>query len=167
MVDGEPEDWHFYLEWGMSEEEFIEHCHTGVDAGYVFRGNSRPGYAEATQMVKALGHSVHLITDRPFGRTPGASARATIEWAEEIGVEYDTVTFSADKTVIPTDMFVEDKLENYDRLEAVGTDVYLINRPWNMHVMPDNRKRISSVMDFALIVEDQSRYVASLTQFTR
>lgn len=164
-IEGEVNKWEFYLDWGMTVQDFIEHCHSGVDAGYVFRGNIRPGAVESMRKVHGLGHSIHIITDRPFGKTPKVSQMATLEWLNEHDFPFHTLDFSADKTIVPTDMFVEDKLENYDALAKAGCDVYLINRPWNTQTLPDDRKRISSALEFADIVEDKSRYVAGLTRF--
>lgn len=142
--------WYFYRDFGMTDEDFVKHCHMGVDAGIVFSGNTRPGASLATREVKNMGHTIHLITDRPFGN----ARMVTQDWAREHDIHYDTLTFSADKTCFPTDMFVEDKIENYDALDAVGTEVYLINRPWNLQ--QDNRRRLNSVTEYSAKVSQRT-----------
>lgn len=160
ITHDEPADWHFYRKWGMSDEEFVRTCNAGVDAGVVFRGNIHDGAADAIASIKAAGHTIHIITDRQFGSSPEASRRATREWLSEHNIEYDTLTFSADKTVVPTDMMVEDKIQNYDHLTEAGTLAFLINRPWNMPA-DDGRYRINSIQDFADIVLAFDRFMAA------
>jgi hypothetical protein len=54
-------------------------------------------------------------------------------------------------------MFVEDKLENYDALDAAGVEVYLINRKWNfVDGDGDNRRRIRHVGQYADIVQQRT-----------
>lgn len=149
---GETKRWNFYEDWGFTLEEFLQHCHDGADAGYIFTGPTRPGAVEAMNTLHDAGHKIFIVTDRAFGSHPGISKLNTFDWLEGNGFRYHSVTFSADKTVIPTDVFIDDKLENYDALDATGTEVYLLNRPWNMHVLPDDRRRIDSLEEFVRIV---------------
>lgn len=154
IVDGEPDKWYFYKDWGMTTEEFLQHCHDGADAGIIFRtGFQRDGASTAIAFMKALGHSIHIITDRSFGSTPSVSEHNTESWLKECGIVYDTLTFSADKTCVQTDVFIEDKLENYDALVGVGVDCYLVNRPWNQNG-GDSRKRVESILEFARVVTE-------------
>jgi len=156
IIPGEPDKWHFYHDWGMTTEEFVKHCNDGVDARIVFGwGQPRDLAPSALSFIRSFGHTVHIITDRQFGFTPEVSQEVTKFWLDGYGVEYDTLTFSADKTCVETDVFVEDKLENYDALIAAGVDCYLIDRPWNQDP-GDNRKRIKSIQEFATIVANMS-----------
>lgn len=144
--------WEFYLDWGMTEEEFIQHCHDGVDAGYVFyAGAPHEGSKSALEFIRAMGNTLHIITDRTFGSVPENSQHNTRTWLNHCDIPYDTLTFSADKTCVPTDFFIEDKLENYDALDKAGVEVYLVNRPWNQ-VPGDKRRRVASIQQFASIV---------------
>lgn len=152
----EPHHWDFYEYWGMDRKEFAQLCHDGVDAGFIFRGGIRPNAIEAIERVARLGHEIIIITDRQFGSTPKNSHDATCEWLAEHGIEYDELVFSADKTCVQTDLFVEDKLENYDALMAAGTPCYLINRAWNHDPelgLNDGRRRINDISDYADIIE--------------
>lgn len=157
LCKGEPPDWYFYRHWGMTDQEFVKYCHDGVDAGFVFRGPARPNAKAALDRIRNLGHEIHIVTDRSFGSHPENSQKATYEWLYEHEIPFDTVTFSANKTVVPTDCFVEDKLENYDALKAAGVDVYLINRPWNIdateYINHKPRKRIKDIIEYADIIE--------------
>ena len=152
----EPHDWNFFEYWGMDYAEFKTVVDAGVDAGYVFSGDIRPNAVDAVKTVAALGHEIIIITDREFGSNPLNSHRATEEWLEKWGIEHDELHFSKDKTCVPTDMFVEDKLSNYDDLQHAGTSVFLINRDWNKDPefgWEDSRIRINDISDYAKLVE--------------
>lgn len=149
---GEVDKWHFYRDWGMTDEEFVQHCHDGVDAEWIFAvGIPRDNASDAVNFMRAFGNTVHIVTDRSFGKVPENSQRNTKLWLDVWGFGYDTLDFSADKTSVETDVFIEDKLENYDALEAAGVDVYLVDRPWNQD---DSRcrKRVRSIQQFATLV---------------
>lgn len=154
IPEGEPPNWNFFEGpgWDLTLGEFLQHCNDGADAGFVFSGPARPGALEMFDAIWNAGHRIIVITDRPFGTTPEVSRKATRNWLEQHSLRYDTLIFSADKTCTYTDMFIEDKLENYDALDAVGCEVYLINRPWNTLNGPDNRRRVDSLEEFTQIV---------------
>jgi hypothetical protein len=158
VKDGEPDKWHFYIDWGMTVEDFLDHCHRGADLGIIFAyGKPRDAAHDAVNFMKSMGNSIHIITDRSFGTKTeyNSSEFNTRKWLNTHEFAYDSLTFSADKTCVDTDVFIEDKLENYDALVAVGVDCYLVNRPWNQ-VGADSRKRVSSVQEFATIIGNMS-----------
>jgi hypothetical protein len=152
---GEPSRWEFYLDWGLEEWEFIDVCNDGVDAGYIFSGGYIDMAPSAINFIRSLGHSIHIVTDRQFGQYPETSHKATKNWLWEHDIEYDTLTFSADKTCVKTDMFIDDKLSNYDALVAAGVDCYLVDRPWNQDP-GDDRKRLKSIQEYATIIGNMS-----------
>lgn len=142
--------WYFYKKWrdAWTDEEFVKFCNEGADAGYIFRGNVRDNAVQAVRQVKAMGHEVIVITDRAFGTTPEVSHHATIEWWKENDFpEFDEIHFSADKTVVPTDIFVEDKIANFEALWEAGTPCFLITRPWNDEY-DAGEYRISDIKDY-------------------
>ncbi len=143
----EPNNWNFYRDWGMTDGEFVDLCHKGADAGIIFAGPRRPNGKESMDRLRAAGHTIHIVTDRAFGSHPDVSEKITKQFLQEHGYEYDSLTFSADKTVVETDYFIEDKLENYDALDEIGVGVYLINRPWN-HSKNDVRRRVNWHREF-------------------
>lgn len=106
------------------------------------------------QAVKDAGHEIIVITDRSFGTTPAVSESATIEWWKEYNFPpFDEIHFSPDKTIVPTDIFVEDKVENFKALWKAGTPTYLINRPWNDH-FDAGYYRISDVVEYPNKVDE-------------
>lgn len=145
--------WDFYKDWGWTGKEFVDLCNAGADEGFIFCGPARHNAAKAVQAVKDMGHEVIIITDRQFGSTPYVSHKNTQNWLRKHKIPFDELYFSADKTCVPTDMFVEDKLENYDALDAAGVEVYLINRAWNFVEEDDERRRIRHIMQYVDAVE--------------
>lgn len=149
----EPHCWDFFEYWHMDVSEFKQICNDGVDAGFVFSGPTRPGASEAVNRVADMGHEVIIITDRFFGGKPEYSHTATREWLAEHGIPFHELHFSPNKCLVPTDTFVEDKLENYDVLNAAGVKTFLINRPWNAVEGGDARNRIQDIEDYADAIE--------------
>ena len=139
-------DWEFFRTWGLSVEEFLQICHDGVNAGIIFAtGEAYAGVAAAIARVHDAGHEVHVVTDRTFG-DGDASKVATELWLPQAGIRYTSLTISADKTSVPCDTFIEDRDKNFLALVEAGVDAYLIDRPWNAHVVTD--RRVSSVDEY-------------------
>lgn len=155
----EASHWYFYRDWRMTDEQFVKYCHDGADAGFIFCGGIREGFYNATWATHDLGHTNHIVTDRSFGTTPEVSEKNTLVWLASHMIPYDTITFSADKTVVPVDIFIEDKLQNYDALTAAGTECWLINRLWNLDP-GDSRNRVDSLSEFVDRVKDKSAIIS-------
>ena len=143
----EPTRWEFYEDWGLSLDEFLTTCHRGVEAGIIFtHGDPFEGTVEALRAMRDAGHTLHIVTDRSFGRS-GASPAATSAWLDLHGIPFDSLTFSADKTLLRLDAMVDDKPSNYAALVDAGVDAYLFTRAWNEHV--EDAQRVSSLAEFA------------------
>jgi hypothetical protein len=140
--------WDWYKDWGWTSKQFVDFCNEAADAGYLFSGGIREGYAESIQAVAAMGHHIVIATDRSFGSTPEVSQKLTVEWFEQHGIEYDELHFTANKPDAECDFFIEDKLENYDALGAAGTKTFLLNRPWNEVEGGDARNRIDEIAEY-------------------
>jgi hypothetical protein len=151
--------WNWYEDWTNPDgtrwtyEQFKELVDWGVDNGYVFSGHFRPNAVESVKRISDLGHEIIIVTDRFFGSDPENSHKATIEAYARAGIEYDELHFTRDKTSVPVDVMVEDKIENYDALIANGTPCYLINRAWNKVEGGDARNRIDDISDYADAIE--------------
>lgn len=153
--------WDFYKDWGWTGKQFVEFCNEGADAGFIFTGPARPGAAEAVNAIRDMGHSIHIVTDRSFGSCPSVSHSNTSQWLKEHGIPYDSLTFTADKTIVNVDTMIEDKLENYDALEKAGVRTYLINRAWNENPYPsiaasDGRRRIDELAEYVQAIEEMT-----------
>lgn len=139
--------WEFYEDWGLSLQEFIRHCHEGVNAGVIFsHGDPYHGTRRALLSLREAGHTLHVVTDRSFGSS-GASEAATRTWLDRHAIPFDALTFSADKTVARVDWMIDDKLANYDALDATGVNVWLLDRPWNQDITR-RRRRVTTLHHF-------------------
>lgn len=147
--------WDWYKDWGWTDQDFINFCNRAADHGCLFTGHVRPGYKEAIDRVANLGHEIIIVTDRSFGSSPEVSQRLTEEWFRDNDIGYDELIFSRDKTVGDCDTFIDDRLENYDALSAhMGVNPFLLNQAWNqVDNMPDGRKRLDSVTQYADLIE--------------
>lgn len=145
----EPTRWEFYEDWGFSLEEFVALCDDGVDDGIIFsEGDPFPGTREALERMKADGHTLHIVTDRSFGR-PGESEYATRAWLDHHGLPFDSLTFSRDKTVVRLDIMVDDRPKNYDELIAAGVEAWLQDR---LHNRKHRAWRVKDLTEFAEFV---------------
>lgn len=145
-----PTRWEFYEDWGFTLKEFLTWCHRGVEAGTVFtHGDPFLGVREAFERIKAAGHSIHIVTDRSFGKH-GASEAATRRWLDSHGLPFDSLTFTPDKTVVRLDTMVDDKLANYEALTEAGVRTWLLTRPWNQE--DDDRNRVLDLLHYSEVI---------------
>lgn len=123
--------WDFFEDWGLTAPQFLQHCTESVDAGHLFRhGWPIHGAKRALDTLRAEGHTLHVVTNRAFGRR---SVENTEAWLIEHAIPFDSLTFAADKTTVRTDAFIEDNVENHLALRAAGVKSFLLQRPWNAH----------------------------------
>lgn len=145
-----PTRWEFYEDWGYGLHEFVFECNRGVNAGIIFNtGKPFTGAAEAFERIRAAGHSIHIVTDRTFGK-PGQAALHTIAWLHRWDLHYDSITFASDKTIADVDVMVDDRPENFHALTKAGVDAWLLTRPWNQHV--DTNRRVLDLLHFAEVI---------------
>jgi hypothetical protein len=144
--------WDYFIGWGMDFTQWSNSYRDGVDSGALLRyGEPMEDAVWSSRAVAALGHTVHIVTDRSVGTDAGASSRATAAWLADWGFVFHSLTFNADKTAVPTDVFIEDRIKNADALNDAGTTCYLINRPWNAP-HDDHRPRVESLREFVALL---------------
>lgn len=129
----------FFEAWGMGRQVFDDLCNEFVDAGELYWwGTPLEGCVEVLTRLHDDGHELHVVTRRQFGSHPEDATRS---WLLNHNIPHDSLTFSADKTCVPTDIFIEDNLDNYDALEAAGTCAVLMNHDWNQDTPGVNARR--------------------------
>lgn len=144
-------DWDFYKAAGQSTAMFLENCHLLADMGHLFSADPLPGAVDAWRRLVDAGHTIHIGTDRSFGRigAPGQASRdATVKWLLRHRFPFHSITFTADKTELDVDVWVEDKPENFHALWDAGTVCYLVDKTWNRHVETLHH-RVADVGEFA------------------
>jgi len=148
-VESHPEVWDYFTKYGYTAEEFCSHMDDLVDSKKLFwqgelYDDNIPDYI---RHMRAAGNTIHIVTNRFSGKQL-SSEEATKHFFESVGIEYDSLTFTKDKTSVPTDIFLEDNLKNYDALEAVGVEAYLVDRPYNQNGPGEYRRRVGSFYEF-------------------
>lgn len=141
-----------YRGWGLTDDEFLGWCHRAADDGELFTNiDPEPGVVPALERLRDAGHTIHIVTARNFGSV-GASEAATMSWLARHRVPLHSLTFSSDKTVVPTDVFIEDNLGNYDALEGAGCEPWLVTLPHNPDADGRTRRRVPDLPAFVDMV---------------
>lgn len=139
-----PKVWNFFLEWGLTLEEYLAAYARGVDAGVVLRvGKPDTDCIKVLSELKDAGHTLHIVTYRTVGKK---AIQNTSEWLDEWGVPFDSITFSKDKTIVKNDVFIEDNMDNFKALWEADIACYLMDRPWNREL--STRYRVYGWRDF-------------------
>lgn len=149
---GEPTEWDFAEQWGMTSSELAAWMHDGVETGdLLLAGGTYPGAAEALRRLRQAGHRIHLITNRGWlaPSNPGKAEDRTRNWLAANDMEYETLTFSPDKTSVRTDVFIEDRPKNFLALRQAGVDAYLRDHPFNADTPVPAGRRVRSMTEFA------------------
>lgn len=130
-LDAESTCWNYFRDdWGMTNKEFAELNHFGMEQGMLFEGPIVDGWFNVLRDLVDEGHTIHIVTHRSM---PGAIA-ATDHWLRQHGVSYDSITFVhnvADKTLLDLDVLIDDKIENIESWTAAGRYGILYNQAWN------------------------------------
>lgn len=147
-----PVRWEFYEDWGISLVGFLNLCNRAADQGALWGQNLMGGRGAVEHLcrLRDSGHSIHIITNRSFGTHPGRSQSATADWLRAWGVPYDTLTFSADKTIIKTDFMIDDNVDNFWALRASGCRAVVMDQQWNQELR--EAERVSSIYEFVELV---------------
>lgn len=132
-----PTQWDIHKDWDMDIKQWLDYFAQGVDAGVIFYyGGPVEESKEYITKLREEGHSIHFCTNRQVGQY---SIENTAAWLKEHDMPYDSLTFSADKTIIDVNVFLEDNVANYLDIEASGGHPVLMDRPWNQHLEKCNR----------------------------
>jgi uncharacterized HAD superfamily protein len=145
-----PETWDYFVPYGYTREDFLRHMEELVAEKKLFWAGElcEPEIPELIYQMKEAEHSIHIVTNR---FVPG-SEEATYHWFQENDVYYDTLTFTHDKTSVPTDVFLEDNRDNYDALVNADIPTWLVDRPYNQDTDGVTRDRVNSFKRFAEII---------------
>lgn len=148
----EPNCWEMWDAWSMAKDAWVEATNGSIARGLFRSGWAYPGALAGIRKLHELGHEVHLITARDRNRA-GAD---TADWLSHHNVPYDSLTFNADKTCRRVDVFIEDNVENARAVQAAGTKVFLIHRPWNDFAIDGDIPFVYTWEDFVAEVEQLS-----------
>lgn len=139
--------WEFWRDYGCDPDDVwtVLNHHTREGGLY-----DVPPYDDALPALTRLtdaGCGIHLVTARGFqGPDRTLIRQLTCDWLAAWDVPHDSLTFSRDKRVVPTDYFVDDSLKNYDQLDEAGVCVYLLARSHNN--ASGDRRRVGTLDEF-------------------
>lgn len=144
----EPTSWEFHKDWGVEPEAAFRLFCNAVNERAVWRwGDPMPGSVEALQSLIDAGHTVHLVTDRLSIGQAGVASISTTQWLADHSVPFTTLTFARDKTLVQTDVFIDDRPLNAEEISAAGTPVWLHDAAHNKDF--EWPRRVTSLTEFA------------------
>lgn len=145
-----------FASWGISNyAEFQALCSRASEDGALYSsGAPFEGFISMMRDLTEEGHRLHIITAR--AKNPESRiADMTRSWLGRWAIPYRTLSFSPDKAVRKTDLFIEDSTFNYKSLLETGMTVpYLVTRPWNLFFEAENR--VSDLSEFVSEVRKRS-----------
>jgi hypothetical protein len=154
--------WNFFSDqWGLTLQEYLALVDVGVrDYGLIQLGLPFDSAIEGVDLLLTAAVEVHIATDLGTEGDPKGHRKARLGWLANYGITTDIVpvTFTPDKHDVAAeyvakgyDVFaLEDKVENFQKLNAAGATGYLLNQEWNRH--ENTTFRVDTVLDFAKIV---------------
>lgn len=144
--------WGFYADWGMTEADFDREFTEAIEADFMFtEGDPRAGALEALHRFTEQGHHLYVITARQIEGVELEARRQTFRWLAQHDIALSGIAISHDKGVLPTDVFLEDAIHNYEFLEnQEETLPVLLTRKWNQD---HGGRRVADWDEFADVVE--------------
>jgi uncharacterized HAD superfamily protein len=149
LADETPATWRPYEVYGVPAQRWFDVLEAA--GASLYQDDPIPGAVEAIDRLMIAGHTVHLVTARGGFNNGAKIRRWTVEWLDKHEIPFDSLTFSADKTVVNVDMFIDDNPDNYDALDRRGTPVWLVGAVHNGHAH-NGRRVVASLAGFADMV---------------
>jgi len=87
-----------------------------------------PGCSDFLRQIKELGHNIIIITHQLIG-----TEKYTQDWLTAYNVPYDSLVFTADKTIVDADIYIDDGLHYIDAYNKAGKRAVIFDRPWNQN----------------------------------
>ena len=153
------ETWHHYRTHEMHDDDFVVRLAEYAEEGGFGDQAPNPGFSACVEMLDNLGHTQHVVTDRP------AIAEAdTAWWLNEYAPQIASLTISRDKTVFkeygPGPYFaIDDRTENVQKMRDAGIEAYLLTKPWNVDA---DLPRVNTLTEFVVTVHDRSAALAAV-----
>lgn len=152
-ADVTPSSWSMHEEMGCTLEEWVAVLDAATVSGELYDTVPYPEALEAMRRLYWEGHYIHIVTARGTFHGNQHNERIheiTRAQVEEFAVPHHSLTFTRDKTVVPTDYFIDDNVRNVKNLLDAGVEAYVLTRPWNLDA--DLPHRVASVEEFANII---------------
>ncbi len=145
-----PTSWRMWEDYGCTRAEWVRHVMDLAAPTMYAQLIPHPGARQALDDLRAAGHTVHIVTARGFGYHAGTVRHHTARWLDVHHLGHDSLTFSRDKTIVHTDVFVDDSWDNVNALNMAGVKAYLHTAPHNDQI--DYDLRVPNLAAFAKLI---------------
>jgi hypothetical protein len=123
-----PTTWSPHEEYGCPVDDWLAVMDKHTLSGRMYMQEPPiPGAVEALHKLKAAGHSIFLVTARGFFQHGSVIKSQTVRWLNTWDVPHDGLAFVRDKTLVRTDVFVDDSPKNVAALVAAGIPTLMVN----------------------------------------
>ncbi|TCC19929.1 hypothetical protein [Kribbella sindirgiensis] len=158
--------WHMWESYGCTRKEFMAVMDAATLTGELYDALPIESAQWALKDLADAGHEIHLVTARGFGWNHGRLVRYLTErWVKEWQIPHASLTFAQDKAPVALklglEMFIDDRVKNYDELDVAGVNVWLLHAPHNENER-HGRRFVMSMIGFADVVDrEYERKVAA------
>lgn len=141
-----PSSWAPYKDYGCTDQEWFDVLADALHAG-MYEADPIPGAIAAVSRIAEAGHHVHLVTARGLLAHGLTIKAATVAWVEAHGIPHTSLHFTGDKTLVRTDVSIDDHLKHTAALEASGVRTYLVDKVYNREA--NHPRRVKHIGEFA------------------
>ncbi len=128
---GEARSWDWNLDEGVPKEDWDWLWSEGVKLGLFRYGHMVKGARIGLNRIVTAGHSIEIATHRPVN-----AVNDTLDW---LSLYFKDIPISGlhilsngeEKTQVPCDILIDDKIENVKAWEASGRLAFLFDQGWN------------------------------------
>lgn len=141
-----PTTWAPYENYGCTDQEWFDVLSDALHAG-MYEADPIPGAVEAVRQIAEAGHHVHLVTARGLLAHGLKIKAATVAWVEAHDVPHAGLHFLNRKSLVRTDVSIDDHWKHIDDLEGAGVTTYLVSKSYNQD--RQHPRRVSHIQEFA------------------
>lgn len=152
--------WGMHLDYGVPVETLWDVLHAAYRNGMLLSAEPMRYVRDQLLRLRGEGYRVHLVTARGCEGPMAEQVRKdTVTWLEESDLTFDTLTFTKDKTTVPTDYFLDDSITNVTALRAAGVEAYLHHQNHNA-AAPISLPRVTDIRQFVNVVLGEASVMA-------
>lgn len=116
----------------MTAYDFHRELAHSIRSGCAYSaGDPYPGTENALVDLAYRGHRLHVVTARLIPGAYHESVLATHRWLAKLNVPFSSIIINKNKSVIETDLFIDDATHNLVNLRNAGISAIAMNQPWN------------------------------------
>jgi FMN phosphatase YigB (HAD superfamily) len=145
--------WGMHIDYGCTSDQVWDVINAAYVAGMLVAHQPYDGVVEILDDLRAAGHTVHLATARGFeGPLANMVREHTVAWLTSHEIPHDSLTFTADKSVLNVDVFLDDGVHNVIALQKAGIRAFLRDQP---HNHASDLPRVDDLAAFARLIHEE------------